>query len=48
MGAINIALNRNNPNVIYAALWETFRKEYTMSSDDPKSDIFKTTNNSDN
>ena len=40
-GAIDIALDRNNPDVLYAALWEAFRKEYTMSSGGPGSGMFK-------
>src|SRR5439155_1547039 len=31
-GGIDIAIDRNNPNVVYAALWEAYRKEYQMSS----------------
>jgi hypothetical protein len=31
-GAVDLSIDRNNPNVIYAALWEAFRIEYTMSS----------------
>jgi photosystem II stability/assembly factor-like uncharacterized protein len=42
-GAVTIAIDRANPNVIYAALWEAFRKEYTMSSGGPGSGIFKST-----
>jgi photosystem II stability/assembly factor-like uncharacterized protein len=42
-GAIDISIDRNNPNVIYAAMWEAFRKEYTMSSGGPGSGLFKST-----
>jgi len=42
-GAIDIAIDRNNPNVIYAALWEAYRKEYQMSSGGPGSGLFKST-----
>ena len=41
-GAIDIVIDRNNPDVIYASLWEAFRKEYTMSSGGPGSGMFKT------
>src|SRR5262245_28028517 len=41
--AIDISIDRSNPNVIYAALWEAFRKEYTMSSGGPGSGLFKST-----
>ncbi len=42
-GAIDIAIDRNNPDVIYASLWEAYRKEYTMSSGGPGSGMFKST-----
>jgi photosystem II stability/assembly factor-like uncharacterized protein len=40
-GAIDIAIDRNDPAVIYASLWEAYRKEYTMSSGGPGSGLFK-------
>ena len=40
-GAIDIAFDRANPNVLYAALWEAYRKEYQMSSGGPGSGLFK-------
>jgi photosystem II stability/assembly factor-like uncharacterized protein len=42
-GAIDLAIDRNNPEVIYASLWEAYRKEYTMSSGGPGSGMFKST-----
>jgi len=42
-GAIDIAIDRNNPDVLYASLWEAYRKEYTMSSGGPGSGMFKST-----
>jgi photosystem II stability/assembly factor-like uncharacterized protein len=42
-GAIDIAIDRNNPDVLYAALWEAYRKEYQMSSGGPGSGMFKST-----
>ncbi len=42
-GAIDITIDRNNPNIIYAALWEAFRTEYTMSSGGQGSGMFKST-----
>jgi photosystem II stability/assembly factor-like uncharacterized protein len=42
-GAIDIAIDRNDPNVMYAALWEAYRKEYQMSSGGPGSGLFKST-----
>ncbi len=42
-GAVDISIDRNNPNVMYAALWEAYRKEYQMSSGGPGSGMFKST-----
>lgn len=42
-GAVDLSVDPNNPNVIYAALWEAFRMEYTMSSGGPGSGLFKST-----
>jgi photosystem II stability/assembly factor-like uncharacterized protein len=42
-GAIDIAIDRTNPSIMYAALWEAFRMEYTMSSGGPGSGLFKST-----
>jgi photosystem II stability/assembly factor-like uncharacterized protein len=42
-GAIDLALDRTNPDVIYASMWQAFRKEYTMSSGGPGSGMFKST-----
>ncbi|MGD8815594.1 MAG: glycosyl hydrolase [Acidobacteriota bacterium] len=46
-GAVDIAIDRNNPDVIYASLWRAFRKEYTMSSGGPGSGMFKSTDGGD-
>ena len=46
-GAIDLALDRNNPVVLYASLWEAFRKEYTMSSGGPGSGMFKSVDGGD-
>jgi photosystem II stability/assembly factor-like uncharacterized protein len=46
-GAIDIVLDPADPDVIYAALWEAYRKEYTMSSGGPGSGIFKSTDGGD-
>jgi photosystem II stability/assembly factor-like uncharacterized protein len=42
-GAVDIAIDRNNPDVVYAALWEAYRIEYQMSSGGPGSGLFKST-----
>ncbi|MFN8580321.1 MAG: hypothetical protein U0163_04995 [Gemmatimonadaceae bacterium] len=41
--AIDIAIDRNNPDVMYASLWEAYRKEFQMSSGGPGSGLFKST-----
>src|SRR6185436_9665433 len=47
-GAVDISIDPKNPAVIYAALWEAFRKEYTMSSGGPGSGLFKSTDGGEN
>ena len=42
-GAVDIAIDRTNPNVMFAALWEAYRVEYQMSSGGPGSGLFKST-----
>src|SRR5688500_6865170 len=42
-GAVDIAIDQTNPDVMYAAMWESFRKEWTMSSGGPGSGLFKST-----
>ena len=34
-GAVDISIDRRNPSVLYAALWEAYRIEYQMSSGGP-------------
>ena len=46
-GAIDVAIDRNHPNVVYAALWEAYRVEYKMSSGGPGSGLFKSTDGGD-
>ncbi len=40
-GGIDIAFDRANPNVLYASLWQAFRREFQMSSGGPGSGLFK-------
>jgi photosystem II stability/assembly factor-like uncharacterized protein len=42
-GGIDVAIDRKNPNVMFAALWEAYRVEYQMSSGGPGSGFFKST-----
>ena len=42
-GAVDIAIDTKNPNVLFAALWEAYRLEYQMSSGGPGSGLYKST-----
>ncbi len=42
-GAVDVVIDRRNPSVMYAALWEAYRIEYQMSSGGPGSGLFKST-----
>jgi photosystem II stability/assembly factor-like uncharacterized protein len=42
-GAVDISIDKMNPQVMYAAMWEAYRKEYQMSSGGPSSGLFKST-----
>ena len=42
-GAQDIALDPNHPDVLYASLWEAWRKSWGMSSGGPGSGLFKST-----
>jgi photosystem II stability/assembly factor-like uncharacterized protein len=46
-GAVDLAIDRANPNVLFAALWEAYRIEYQMSSGGPGSGLFKSTDGGD-
>jgi photosystem II stability/assembly factor-like uncharacterized protein len=46
-GAIDLSMDRHNPIVLYAALWEAYRKSWTMSSGGPGSGLFKTSDGGD-
>jgi photosystem II stability/assembly factor-like uncharacterized protein len=46
-GAVDVAIDRKNPNVMFAALWEAYRIEYQMSSGGPGSGFFKSTDGGD-
>src|SRR6185437_10968827 len=41
--ASTVQIDPRNPQVIYAALWQAFRKEYTASSGGAGSGLFKST-----
>ncbi|HKE56859.1 MAG TPA: hypothetical protein VKB46_09165 [Pyrinomonadaceae bacterium] len=46
-GASDLSLDPNNPNVLYAGLWEVYRKPWTLESGGPTSGIFKSTDGGD-
>jgi photosystem II stability/assembly factor-like uncharacterized protein len=43
-GAIDLAMDRKDPNVLYAAMWEAYRVSWQMSSGGAGSGLFKSTN----
>jgi photosystem II stability/assembly factor-like uncharacterized protein len=47
-GAVDISIDPSNPNTMYAALWEAFRKPWAMSSGGPGSGLFKSTDGGEN
>lgn len=46
-GAIDLALDPNDPHVLYATLWEVYRKPWRLWSGGPGSGIFKSTDGGD-
>lgn len=40
-GAVDISIDPSNPDVVYAAMWEAWRKPWGMSSGGPGSGLFK-------
>ncbi len=42
-GAIDLVMDPKNPNVLYAAMWQAYRRHWTFSSGGPGSGIYKTT-----
>jgi len=42
-GAVDISIDPNNPETVYAALWEAWRKPWGMSSGGPGSGLFRST-----
>jgi photosystem II stability/assembly factor-like uncharacterized protein len=42
-GGVDLSIDRRNPDVVFAALWEAYRVEYQMSSGGPGSGLFKST-----
>src|SRR6476659_4051446 len=46
-GAIELILDPNNPQTVYAALWQAYRNSWEMSSGGPGSGLFKSTDGGD-
>lgn len=46
-GACDLILDPNNSNILYAALWEVYRKPWTLESGGATSGIFKSTDGGD-
>ncbi len=42
-GAVDLAMDAKNPDVLYAGFWEVFRTPHSLSSGGPGSGLFKTT-----
>src|SRR5207244_55006 len=42
-GGVDSSIDPTKPDVMYAALWEAYRNEWTMSSGGPGSGLFKST-----
>ena len=46
-GAVDLAIDPRNPNVLYAALWQAYRTPWSMSSGGAGSGLFKSTDGGD-
>ena len=42
-GAVDLSMDPQNPQVLYASLWQAYRTPYSLSSGGPGSGLFKTT-----
>jgi len=42
-GAVDLCLDPGNPDILYASLWEVYRKPWMLSSGGPRSGLFKST-----
>jgi len=42
-GAVDLSMDPNDPDTLYAALWEVFRTPHSLSSGGPGSGVFKST-----
>jgi len=46
-GAIDLALDPHNPDVLYASIWDVYRKPWLLSSGGPLSGLFQSTDGGD-
>ena len=46
-GAVDLAMDPNNPRLLYASIWETCRNFWSLSSGGPDSGLFKSTDGGD-
>ncbi|MEO0400051.1 MAG: glycosyl hydrolase [Pseudomonadota bacterium] len=46
-GAIDLSMDVNNPNVLYATIWQVYRKPWKLWSGGPQSGLFKSTDGGD-
>ena len=46
-GGVDLAIDRNNPKVIYASLWQVYRKSWKMWGGGPDSGLYKSENGGD-
>jgi photosystem II stability/assembly factor-like uncharacterized protein len=46
-GAIDLALDPRNPDVLYASIWDVYRKPWLLSSGGPASGLFQSTDGGD-
>ncbi len=42
-GAVDLSLDPNNPNVLFAAIWDAYRTPWSLSSGGPDSSLYKST-----
>src|ERR1035438_8076671 len=47
-GAVDLTLDPQNPNVLFAAIWDAYRTPWSLSSGGPASGLFKSTDGGDN
>ena len=46
-GAVDLAMDPNNPRILYATIWETYRNFWELSSGGPDSSFYKSTDGGD-